>query len=515
MVFLVDTNGNGSTDHFVTVIGYDDSTHSYGCLDTWGSAVRWETFAPLASGQGWGIWGGITFQISINQPGMSRATAAADTGRDSWRPSLNAGGTAVAFVSDADLLGQGIPDEQSEIWLRDTATMTYTRVTTATADRDSDAPFLSASGMRIAFRSDADLLGRNNPDDRWEIWLHDSGTMTYTQVTSPTEPARDSWDPVLDADGSAIAFASDADLLGQGIPDDQLEIWLYNTGTMTYTRVTTATASRDSYEPALNGDGTVVAFRSDADLLEQGVPDEQLEIWLHDTGTMTYTRVTTATAGRDSYEPALNGDGTVVAFASDADLLGQGIPAGQFEVWLYDTGTMTYTRVTTATHGDRDSWEPSLDAAGTRVAFSSDADLLGQGIPVGQSEIWLYDTATMDYTRVTTAADAGRDSMAPVLSADGTQVVFYSDADLLGQGIPVGQFEVWLYDTVRNAYRRITWASDAERDSYLPVLSADGQIVAFYSDSDILAQIVPEDQYEVWLYGVREVYLPVVLRGSP
>ena len=236
MVFLVDTNGNGSTDHFVTVIGYDDSTHSYGCLDTWGSTVRWETFAPLADGQPWGIWGGITFQISINQPGMSRVTAAANTGRDSWRPSLNAGGTVAAFVSDADLLGQGIPDEQSEIWLRDTATMTYTRVTTATVGRDSDAPFLSANGTRVAFRSDADLLAQGIPDDRWEIWLYDTGTMTYTQVTSSTGPARDSWDPVLDAAGSAVAFASDADLLGRGIPDDQVEIWLYDTGAMTYTR---------------------------------------------------------------------------------------------------------------------------------------------------------------------------------------------------------------------------------------------------------------------------------------
>jgi hypothetical protein len=28
-------------------------------------------------------------------------------------------------------------------------------------------------------------------------------------------------------------------------------------------------------------------------------------------------------------------DGTKIAFASDADLLGQGIPNGQFEIWLY------------------------------------------------------------------------------------------------------------------------------------------------------------------------------------
>ena len=65
LVFLVDTDGNASTDHFVTAVGYDvvDDTLLYGCRDTWSSAVRWEEFAPMAAGQPWGIWGGVAFRI--------------------------------------------------------------------------------------------------------------------------------------------------------------------------------------------------------------------------------------------------------------------------------------------------------------------------------------------------------------------------------------------------------------------------------------------------------------------
>lgn len=72
MVFLVDTDADGYTDHFVTVVGYRDTSgfNEYGCLDTWAPAgVRWETFAGLAQGNNWGIWGGWSFDLTQqNEP---------------------------------------------------------------------------------------------------------------------------------------------------------------------------------------------------------------------------------------------------------------------------------------------------------------------------------------------------------------------------------------------------------------------------------------------------------------
>jgi hypothetical protein len=68
MVFLVDTDGDGSTDHFVPVIGYDDSEpHKYACYTTWAGmpGIRWETFRGMASGSPWGIWGGWSFKLTI------------------------------------------------------------------------------------------------------------------------------------------------------------------------------------------------------------------------------------------------------------------------------------------------------------------------------------------------------------------------------------------------------------------------------------------------------------------
>jgi hypothetical protein len=65
MIFLVDTNGDGSTDHFVTVVGYRDSpARQYASWDTWGTTnVRWENFELISSGVYWGVWGGWTLVV--------------------------------------------------------------------------------------------------------------------------------------------------------------------------------------------------------------------------------------------------------------------------------------------------------------------------------------------------------------------------------------------------------------------------------------------------------------------
>ena len=65
MVFMVDSEGDGLADHFVTVVGYDAATTQYGFLDTWNLVpvgIRWETFQGMGNGA-WSIWGGWTFQL--------------------------------------------------------------------------------------------------------------------------------------------------------------------------------------------------------------------------------------------------------------------------------------------------------------------------------------------------------------------------------------------------------------------------------------------------------------------
>lgn len=63
---LVDSSGDGGTDHFVTAVGYDDTVGNerYACWDTWSHTLRWERFRPLSSSYDWGVYGGTFFSMT-------------------------------------------------------------------------------------------------------------------------------------------------------------------------------------------------------------------------------------------------------------------------------------------------------------------------------------------------------------------------------------------------------------------------------------------------------------------
>ena len=146
--------------------------------------------------------------------------------------------------------------------------------------------------------------------------------------------------------------------------------------------------------------------------------------------------VITDEAEGESVIPSINSDGTRIAFASNADING-GNPEGNLEIYLFDTNSMITTQITEETAGD--SFDSSINSDGTRIAFSSDADING-GNPEGNEEIFLFDTNTMVTTQITDQT-AGR-SRFPSINSDGTRIAFSSRADING-GNPEGNFEIF------------------------------------------------------------------------
>ena len=65
LVFLVDTDGNNETDHFVTVVGFnsDGATNYYGCYNTWDTSIHWYPYRAMAYGRSWGVYSVHTFVI--------------------------------------------------------------------------------------------------------------------------------------------------------------------------------------------------------------------------------------------------------------------------------------------------------------------------------------------------------------------------------------------------------------------------------------------------------------------
>jgi Tol biopolymer transport system component len=348
-----------------------------------------------------------------------------------------------------------------------------------------------------------------------DIWVAEPGADPPTRLTTASEAGRKSTAASVSGDGRYVAFESDADLLGEGVPAGADNVWLLDRETQQLTRLSAgAGAGRASRSPSISGDGRIVVFASNADLLGTGVTAGQIEIWRYEVGSGEVTRLTTSPpSGGISAEPTASTDGSAVAFTSDVDFE-TGRTADAVHIWLADAASGAVTRATPANVSGARSRQPSIDGAGRRVAFESNADLLGENLAGGLNHIWLYDATSRALTRVTPPVGPTRESEAPSISADGTKIVFHSDADLLNEGRPDSVDEIWLYDIPAASLRRLTSTWAPPRDADLPAtlqpdsqnarISADGTKVVFASDADFLEEGVLNGYPHAWVYDLED-----------
>lgn len=136
-----------------------------------------------------------------------------------------------------------------------------------------------------------------------------------------------------------------------------------------------------------------------------------------------------------------------------------------------------------AATGDANSSDPVLSADGTKVVFASAASNLVFGDNNNQADIFLKDLTTGLFTRVTTSVDgveANHASFDPVLSADGTKVAFHTLASNLKAGGSAILVKDLTTGIVMNGSSNASGQSLSSTGVGDPVLSADGTTVAFW-----------------------------------
>lgn len=379
--------------------------------------------------------------------------------------SINADGTRIAFVS----IG-------GAILLFDTTTGTFTQITN-TIGGSSNFVSINADGTRIALASNQNLTG-GNPDGNQEIFLFDTTTGRFTQITNTTGGGTGS--PSINADGTRIAFRSLANLAG-GNPDGNIEIFLFDTTTGTFTQITNTTTSSGSIQsgPWISGDGTRIVY--DSTQLTADNPDGSFEIFLWvGGGTIQITNsFLTGTRLLNQFGP-ISGDGTRIVFSSGLNLTG-GNSDRNFEIFLFDNGTFRQITNTariqitnTGASTVRTSVAPSINAAGNRIAFlSSASDLLTGSNPDGNVELFLWDRA--GFTQVTNTV-AGLIEF-PLVNADGTRIVFRSNRNLTG-GNPDGNSEIFVTGCPPPPADELTTAEAGGNNGTVgdPVSTASGEV---------------------------------------
>ena len=156
-----------------------------------------------------------------------------ETGPGTTQPTTNGDGTRIFFRSSANLTGENA-DENSERFLFDATTGQFTQVTRTTAPSSGGrAAAMSGSGTRIVFDSNGNFSGEN-PDGNSELFLFDSTTGAFTQITHHTVGLV--FQPKISDNGARIAFDGTADWAGEN-PDGNQEVFVFETMTGILARV--------------------------------------------------------------------------------------------------------------------------------------------------------------------------------------------------------------------------------------------------------------------------------------
>ena len=392
----------------------------------------------------------------------------------------------------------------------------------------ASAPSLSRDGEHVAFASAAADLVEEDTNGAVDVFVRDRGQDGKWQTTLVSASALgkpgngDSYSPSISADGGLVAFASEASNLDGGGGGGKPDVFVWHRDSKRVSRISRdllgGLANGGSYSPSVSADGSVVAFASDAaDLVIGDLNDlTDVFVWRQDpvTRLTSLLRVVTRLLGEprgSSYQPSVSADGRVVAFASDAPNLVQGDDNDTIDVFVHDRATGATTLVSKGEGGkaaDGPSFFPAVSANGERVAFVSMAADLGSA-DGAQPNVYVHDVDAGATKLVSEGAGGGpadSSSFSPAISADGRYVAFDSAAgNLVGGDADDGGEDVFVRDTATGATTMVPLgaAGGYGNQGLYPGISPDGAYVAF--------AVVPSD----WSTCQYYLYGPVQEAGKP
>lgn len=281
-------------------------------------------------------------------------------------------------------------------------------------------------------------------------------------------------------------------------------------------------ANGDSYQAAISDDGTVIAFRSNADNLVAGDTNGWTDIFVRDLGAGTTERVSLQPDGSESptfsKRSSLSGDGRIVVFESTN-------PAERVLVTAVtdrQAGTTVYLlpRVVNGSPAAPNiaRLEPVISGDGRFIAFRSLDEFQNAHPsdvrPVDDDsnnafDIFVYDFDTQPtpplqrVSRLTAGNELDADSRRPAISEDGSQVAFMTYSELVINDAN-SRPDIVLKDRQSGVLEVISLTPGGDTGnggSFNPAISADANVVAFRSEA---GNLISGDTNAHWDIFVRD-----------
>jgi Tol biopolymer transport system component len=299
------------------------------------------------------------------------------TGGSSSAPKVSGNGRFVVFQSFADNLpgGSGLP---IRIYIHDRKTGRTTLVSKNSAGDPSNGtvPSVSDSGRYVAFQSQAANLPGANGDIH--VYVRDRRT-GRTRLVSKTSSGEVVLAGIGDLSGNGrIVSLRSGDAL---LPGSGIQVYVHDRRTGK-TRLVSKTSQGDSLPgmisgSVLSGTGRFVAIEAQTFM---GDVCDTAHVFVHDRKTGK-TRLVTKTSGGQpaegcSQRPSISSDGRFVVFDSDSDdLPGGGAPP--LHAFVHDRLTGRTRLVSKSNSGAAiQGFDPAIDGDGSHVAFGANDDSL-------------------------------------------------------------------------------------------------------------------------------------------
>jgi Ca2+-binding RTX toxin-like protein len=394
---------------------------------------------------------GSTTRVSLT-PSGGQANGVGDLA------AVSADGRYVAFYSSASNLVADDNNGAGDVFVRDrtsNATMLVSVADDGTqigSNSECSPPAVSGDGRFVAFCSDAANLVTGDTNRTYDVFVRDTWNKTTRRVsvaTDGTEGSTGSVDEAMSADGRYVAFASGS-ILTPGDTNGTLDVFVRDTLNDTTTRVSIGKNGADSNNysgsPSISADGHHVAFYSAASNLVDGDTNSLDDVFVRDIVTGETRRASVATDGtqatHQSVQSAVSGDGTFVAFWSNANNLVAGDTNSGADVFVRDTAHNTTTRVSVATDGSQGNRAVqgatiAITQDGRYVVFGTASSTLVAGDTNDVDDIFVRDRLKNETARLsvsTNGTESNGATYSPALSSDGRVIAFMSYASNLVDG---------------------------------------------------------------------------------
>ena len=350
---------------------------------------------------------------------------------------------------------------------------------------------ISGDAGEIIFVDEGDPLGEN-PSGDWQLFTYFIGSGNVVQITDGTAGAVPAlFDFDVSGDGSEVVWVSSNDF-AMANPNNRPQVFIAPTAGGSISQVTSFD-TQSAFNPRVSGSGNVIAFMSADDLTGDNAALDDHIFTINADGSNLNQVLNQALAPQNM---VISDDGSVIAFEAFGDPFGSNAD-NSLEIFtvLFDGTGLTQV---TASAGD--SFNPILSDDGSKVMFASRAEVVAGGNADGNYEVYVAQTDGSTITQISNGPDDSGTfaSGAPGafdLSGNGNWVVFTSESNLTGDNASL-EHTIFTASAdggqIQQSLRDGTVAVDAsQRRADQPTITNDGAGMAFESDVNLTSFTQP------------------------